>query len=40
MPVDNFGNEIRQRGVTVKSDEGISLNFANNTYIRLDGEVI
>ena len=38
MPVDKFGNEIRQRGSTVKSDEGISLSFANNTYIRLDGE--
>ena len=38
MPVDKFGNEIRQRTSTAKSDEGISLNFANNTYIRLDGE--
>ena len=38
MPVDKFGNEIRQRSTTVKSDEGISLNFANKTYIRLDGE--
>ena len=38
MPVDKFGNEIRQRTTTVKSDEGISLNFANKTYIRLDGE--
>ena len=38
MPVDKFGNEIKQRGVSVKSDEGISLNFANKTYIRLDGE--
>ena len=38
MPVDKFGNEIRQSGATVKSDEGISLSFANNTYIRLDGE--
>ena len=38
MPVDKFGNEVRQRTTTVKSDEGISLNFANNTYIRLDGE--
>ena len=38
MPVDKFGNEIKQRGTTIKSDEGISLSFANNTYIRLDGE--
>ena len=38
MPVDEFGNEIKQRGSTIKSDEGISLSFANNTYIRLDGE--
>ena len=38
MPVDKFGNEIRQRTTTAKSDEGISLNFANKTYIRLDGE--
>ena len=38
MPVDKFGNEIKQRGTTVKSDEGISLSFANKTYIRLDGE--
>ena len=38
MPVDKFGNEIKQRGSTIKSDEGISLSFANNTYIRLDGE--
>ena len=38
MPVDKFGNEIRQRTTTIKSDEGISLNFANKTYIRLDGE--
>ena len=38
MPVDKFGNEIKRRGVTVKSDEGISLNFANKTYIRLHGE--
>ena len=38
MPVDKFGNEIRQRGNDIKSDEGISLSFANNTYIRLDGE--
>ena len=32
MPVDKFGNEIKQRGSTIKSDEGISLSFANNTY--------
>ena len=38
MPVDKFGNEIRQRGTAVKSDGGISLSFANKTYIRLDGE--
>ena len=38
MPVDKFGNEIKQRGTAVKSDEGISLSFANKTYIRLDGE--
>ena len=38
MPVDKFGNEIKHRGTTVKSDEGISLSFANRTYIRLDGE--
>ena len=38
MPVDKFGNEIKHRGSTIKSDEGISLSFANNTYIRLDGE--
>ena len=38
MPVDKFGNEIKQRGTGVKSDEGISLTFANKTYIRLDGE--
>ena len=38
MPVDKFGNEIRQRTTTVKSDEGISLSFANNTYVRIDGE--
>ena len=38
MPVDKFGNEIRQRTTIAKSDEGISLNFANKTYIRLDGE--
>ena len=38
MPVDKFGNEIRQRTSTAKSDEGISLNFANKTYIRIDGE--
>ena len=38
MPVDKFGNEIKQRGTVVKSDEGISLSFANKTYIRLDGE--
>ena len=38
MPVDKFGNEIRQRTTTVKSDEGISLSFANDTYLRLDGE--
>ena len=38
MPVDKFGNEIKQRGSKIKSDEGISLSFANNTYIRLDGE--
>ena len=38
MPVDKFGNEIKQRGTDIKSDEGISLRFANNTYIRLDGE--
>ena len=38
MPVDKFGNEIKQRGTAIKSDEGISLSFANNTYIRLDGE--
>ena len=38
MPVDKFGNEIKQRGTVVKSDEGISLSFANKTYIRLDGD--
>ena len=38
MPVDKFGNEIIHRGTAVKSDEGISLSFANKTYIRLDGE--
>ena len=38
MPVDKFGNEVKQRGSVIKSDEGISLSFANNTYIRLDGE--
>ena len=38
MPVDKFGNEIKQRGEAVKSDGGISLSFANKTYIRLDGE--
>ena len=38
MPVDKFGNEVRQRSTTAKSDEGISLSFANKTYIRIDGE--
>ena len=38
MPVDKFGNEIKHRGSAVKSGEGISLSFANKTYIRLDGE--
>ena len=38
MTVDKFGNEVKVRGSTIKSDEGISLSFANNTYIRLDGE--
>ena len=38
MSVDKFGNEIKQRGTVVKSDEGISLSFANNTYVRLDGD--
>ena len=38
MPVDKFGNEVIRGKTIVKSDEGISLGFANNTYIRLDGE--
>ena len=38
MPVDKFGNEVKQRGTVVKDDGGISLSFANKTYIRLDGE--
>ena len=38
MSVDKFGNEIKHRGTIIKSDEGINLSFANNTYIRLDGE--
>ena len=38
MPVDKFGNEIKHRGYALKSDEGISLSFANRTYIRVDGE--
>ena len=38
MSVDIFGNEIKRGGTVVKSDEGISLSFANNTYVRLDGE--
>ena len=38
MPVDKFGNEVRQRTTTVKSEGGIDLSFANDTYLRLDGE--
>ena len=38
MPVDKFGNEVIRGKTIVKSGEGISLGFANNTYIRLDGE--
>ena len=38
MSVDIFGNEIKQSGTIVKSDDGISLSFANNTYVRLDGD--
>ena len=38
MSVDKFGNEIKRGKTIIKSDEGISLSFANNTYIRLDGE--
>ena len=38
MSVDIFGNELKRGGTVVKSDEGISLSFANNTYVRLDGE--
>ena len=38
MAVDIFGNELKRGGTVVKSDEGISLSFANNTYVRIDGE--
>ena len=38
MAVDIFGNELKRGGTIVKSDDGISLSFANNTYVRLDGE--
>ena len=38
MTVDKFGNEVKRGKTIIKSDEGISLGFANDTYIRLDGE--
>ena len=38
MPVDKFGNEVRQRSTIIQSEGGIDLSFANNTYLRLDGE--
>ena len=38
MPVDKFGHEVKQITTTVRSDEGLSLSFVNNTYLRLDGE--
>ena len=38
MPVDKFGNEYKPREVVLKDDGGgISVSFANKTYIRTDG---
>ena len=37
MPVDKFGNEYKRRNVVLKDDGGISISFANKTYIRSDG---
>ena len=38
MPVDKFGDAVIQRGGNVQSESGIDLSFANETYLRLDGE--
>ena len=38
MPVDKFGDPVIQRGGNVQSEGGIGLSFANDTYLRLDGE--
>ena len=38
MPVDKLGNEYKPREVVLKDDAGgISISFANKTYIRTDG---
>ena len=38
MPVDKFGDPVIQRGGNVQSESGIDLSFANETYLRVDGE--